>query len=159
MNVTYQRPPRPTSGVISPGTGRDASPRRPLICPALRTPQGGENPVPERPPCTRNPPLPPPANSIAEVVLAAVTAGLAAWNAHLHRTGKSIQNGNSKPLPPSTPVVPSGWDGLQTSEKILSFLGKSALIADAIAEGKCWHPRRGQDCIRSNAATTEESPL
>ncbi len=40
--------------------------------------------------------LPPPANAVAEVVLAGVTAGLAAWNAHLHRTVKTIKNGNGK---------------------------------------------------------------
>ncbi len=44
--------------------------------------------------------LPPPANSIAEVLLAAATAGLAAWNAHLHRRVLVMQNGGTSTSPP-----------------------------------------------------------
>ncbi len=46
--------------------------------------------------------LPPPANGIATIVLAGITAGLAAWNTHLHKGVKTLQNGNGngKKAPP-----------------------------------------------------------
>ncbi len=38
--------------------------------------------------------LPQPAGGIVEALLAAATAGLAAWSAHLHQTVKTLKNGS-----------------------------------------------------------------
>ncbi len=40
--------------------------------------------------------LPQPAGGIVEALLAAATAGLAAWSAHLHNSVKTLKNGTSR---------------------------------------------------------------
>ncbi len=40
--------------------------------------------------------LPQPAGGIVEALLAAATAGLAAWSAHLHNSVKTLKNGNTR---------------------------------------------------------------
>ncbi len=40
--------------------------------------------------------LPQPAGGIVEALLAAATAGLAAWSAHLHNSVKTLQNGSRR---------------------------------------------------------------
>ncbi len=48
---------------------------------------------------TATPYFPPPAGGIVEVLLAAATVGLAAWNTHLHNSVKTLKNGKPKPRP------------------------------------------------------------
>ncbi len=43
--------------------------------------------------------LPQPAGGVVEALLAAATAGLAAWSAHLHQKVKVLQNGNGTAKP------------------------------------------------------------
>ncbi len=45
---------------------------------------------------TSTPYLPQPAGGIVEALLAAATAGLAAWSAHLHSSVKDLKNGKPK---------------------------------------------------------------
>ncbi len=40
--------------------------------------------------------LPQPAGGLVEALLAAATAGLAAWNAHLHNSVRTLKNGSGK---------------------------------------------------------------
>ncbi len=48
---------------------------------------------------TSTPYLPPPAGGIVEALLAAATAGLAAWSAHLHNSVNTLKNSKGKKDP------------------------------------------------------------